>query len=98
MSFAVLNLRKRSLLRSTLLVLSGLVLAFLISGFPNARPSLKLLIPTFMALLGTYDTARCLRLRWSLYHGAVVLLLYSDIMALCMILFLLLYPYAQWLL
>jgi hypothetical protein len=98
MFFAVFNPRNRSLLRSTMLVLCSLLLAFLLSGFPNDRPSLKLLIPTLLAALGTLDTARCLRLRWSLYHGAVVLLLYSDIMALCMILFLLLYPYAQWLL
>jgi hypothetical protein len=41
---------------------------------------------------------RCLQHRWSFYHGAVVLLIYMDIMALCMILFLLLYPYGKWLL
>jgi hypothetical protein len=98
MSFAVFNLRKRSLFRATLLVVGGLLLAFLLAGFPNDRPSLKLVFPLLLASAGTLDTARCLRLRWSFYHGAVVLLLYSDIMALCMIIFLLLYPYAQWLL
>ena len=34
--------------------------------------------------------------RWSLYHGGVLLLIYMDLMVLCMILFLLLYPYAGW--
>jgi hypothetical protein len=34
--------------------------------------------------------------RWSLYHGGVLLLIYMDLMVLCMILFLLLYPYAVW--
>jgi hypothetical protein len=71
-------------------------MAFLMSGFPNARRSLKLILPAVLALYGTYDTARCLRLRWSFYHGGVLLLLYTDIMALVMIFFLLLYPYAGW--
>jgi hypothetical protein len=34
--------------------------------------------------------------RWSFYHGGVLLLIYMDLMVLCMILFLLLYPYALW--
>jgi hypothetical protein len=98
MTYAVLDIRKRSLLRGTVLVLGSLLLAFLLAGFPNDRPSLTLIIPTVLAFLGTWDTMRCLRAHWSFYHGAVVLLLYSDIMALFMILFLLLYPYAQWIL
>ena len=53
--------------------------------------------PAFAALWGTYETLRCLRLRWSFYHGGVLLLLYMDVMALAMIFFLLLYPYAGWL-
>jgi hypothetical protein len=93
---AFLNLRARSLLRGTILVLGGLLMAFLLSGFPNARPSPMLLLPACVALYGTYDTSRCLRLRWSFYHGGVLLLLYMDVMALAMIFFLLLYPYAGW--
>ena len=50
----------------------------------------------FAALWGTYDTLRCLRLRWSFYHGGVMLLLYMDIIALTLIFFLWLYPYADW--
>jgi hypothetical protein len=98
MVFSALNPRKRSLPRGAVLVLGSLILAFVIAGFPDDRPSLKLLIPAFVAALGTWDTMRCLQHRWSFYHGAVVLLIYMDIMALCMILFLLLYPYGKWLL
>jgi hypothetical protein len=98
MVFSALNPRNRSLPRGTALVLGSLILAFPLSGFPEDRASLKLLIPTLLALLGTCDTIRCLQHRWSLYHGAVVVLIYMDIMALCMILFLLLYPYGRWLL
>ncbi|HEX3436349.1 MAG TPA: permease [Pseudacidobacterium sp.] len=71
-------------------------MSFLLSGFPNVHPSLKLMIPAVLALYGTYDTVRCLRLRWSFYHGGVLLLLYMDVMALAMIFFLLLYPYEEW--
>ncbi len=98
MRIVVFQLRARSLLRGTVLVLASLITSFLMSGFPNARPSLKLAIPACIALYGTYDTLRCLRLRWSFYHGAVLLLLYMDVMALTMIFFLLLYPYNGWLL
>ncbi len=98
MAFSALNPRNRSLPRGTALVLGSLLLAFLLSDFPEDRASLKLLIPTLLATLGTWDTMRCLQHRWSFYHGAVVVLIYMDIMALCMILFLLLYPYGRWLL
>jgi hypothetical protein len=98
MVFSALNPRNRSLPRGTVLVLGSLMLAFPLAGFPEDRASLKLLIPTLLALLGTWDTIRCLQHRWSLYHGAVVVLIYTDILALCMILFLLLYPYGRWLL
>ena len=98
MAITALNLRNRSLPRATALVLGSLIVAFRLAGFPDDRPSLKLIIPTLLAVLGTLDTMRCLQHRWSFYHGAVVLLIYMDIMALCMILFLLLYPYGGWLL
>jgi hypothetical protein len=93
---AFFNLRARSLLRGTILVLGSLVLALVLSDFPNAKPSLRLILPAFFALYGTYDTSRCLRLRWNFYHGGVLLLLYMDVMALAMIFFLLLYPYEGW--
>jgi hypothetical protein len=99
MVLSALNLRNRSLPRGIALVLGSLVLAFLLAGFPDDRPSLKLIIPAIAAVLGTWDTVRCLSQRWGLLHyGAVLVLVYMDIMALCMILFLLLYPYGRWLL
>jgi hypothetical protein len=98
MVFGALNPRNRSLPRATAMVLGSLILAFLLSHFPDDRASLKLLIPTLLALVGTCDTMRCLQHRWSLYHGAVVVLMYMDVLALCLILFLLLYPYERWLL
>ncbi len=93
----ILNPRRRSLLRGNLLVLSSLLAAFLLSHFPNNRATLLLLLPSAAVLLGTADTIRCIRSRWSFYHGGVVLCIYMDLMAVCLVLFLLLCPYVQWL-
>ncbi len=74
-------------------MLGSLVLAFIWAGYPEAHTNPKLAILAITAFAGTLDTMRCLRLKWSFYHGGVILLLYMDIMAIAMILFLLLYPY-----
>ena len=88
------DLRRKSLLRGSLLVVGSLALAIAWAGYPELhRANPRLLVPTLLAFAGTADTLRCLRLKWSFYHGGVMLLLYMDIMALAMILFLLLYPY-----
>jgi hypothetical protein len=93
---AFFHLRCRSLVRGTLLVLASLAASLIFSGFPHVHTAWPLAFAALAALWGTWETTRCLRLRWSFYHGGVLLLLYMDVMALTMILFLLLYPYAQW--
>jgi hypothetical protein len=92
-----LNPRKRSLPRGILLVLTSLFAAIFLSGFPQLHATPSLVLPALAAAAGTADTIRCMQRRWSFYHGGVLLLIYMDLMALCMILFLLLYPYALWL-
>ena len=52
-----------------------------------------LLLPTVLAVVGTAETVRCMQLRWGYYHAGVILCIYMDLMALCMILFFLIYPY-----
>jgi hypothetical protein len=91
-----LNPRHPSLLRGSILVLLSLGLALLLSDFPHNRATIFLALPALAATTGTIDTIRCMRPRWDLYHGGVLLLIYMDLMALCMILFFLLYPYAGW--
>ncbi len=93
-----LDLRRKSLLRGSALVIGSLALAFFWAGFPQIRADPRLILPMLLALVGTGDTLRCIRAKWSFYHGGVILLLYMDIMAVAMILFLLLYPYDGWLL
>ena len=90
------NPRKQSLLRGILLVLISLFASIFLSGFPQIHATPVLVFPAVAAAAGTADTVRCMQRRWSFYHGGVLLLIYMDLMALCMILFLLLYPYALW--
>jgi hypothetical protein len=98
MRYAVFNIRGRSLLRGTVLVVGSVVLALAWSGFPNNVHGAPLVVvPACLAVYGTWETSRCLRPRWSFYHGGVLLLLYADVLALALIVFLLLYPYARWL-
>lgn len=97
MQYAVFNIRVRSLVRGIVLVIGSIILAIPLAGFPDIRPSLLMLLPTALAGWGTWETVRCLRRQWSFYHGGVLLLLYADILALALVVFLFLYPYAQWL-
>jgi hypothetical protein len=86
----------RSLTRGSALVLLSLGAALLLSHFPNDHATPLLILPALVAIVGTADTTRCMHSKWSWYHGGVVLLVYMDLMVLCMILFLLLYPYMLW--
>jgi hypothetical protein len=92
-SLAIFNLRRRSLVRGNLLVLGSFAAAFPLSGFPNSRATPLLAIPAVLALFGTFDTVRCMQPRWNFYHGGVLLCLFMDMMAVCLILFFLFFPY-----
>lgn len=78
-------------------MLLSLLAALLLSHFPQNRPTPLLVLPALVAVVGTVDHARCMRTRWSFYHGGVVLCIYMDLMVVSMILFFLLFPYASWL-
>ena len=94
----ILNPHRTSVLRGSALVLVSLGVAYLLSGFPNNRATPLLIIPAIVAIIGTADTFRCIRnVRWDLFHVGVLLCLYMDLLAVCLILFLLLYPYMLWL-
>ena len=93
--FSILQLRRKSLTRGTVLALSSLWISFRISGFPQVHVCLWLLIPLLVVCAATWDTARCLQKRWNFYHGGVILLIYVDLMILLMISFLLLAPFSS---
>jgi hypothetical protein len=93
---SIFNPRRRSLLRGSTLVLVSLAVSLPLSHFPHNRATPLLVLPALIAILGTLDTIRCMQRRWNFYHGGVVLCIYMDLMAVCLILFLLLYPYMLW--
>ena len=92
----IFNPRRRSLLRGTLLVLFSVAVSLPLAHFPHNHPTPLLVLPALVAILGMLDTVRCMQRRWSFYHGGVLLFIYMDLMAVCLILFLLLYPYMLW--
>ena len=91
------NPRCRSLLRGSVLTLASLAAALLLSHFPHNHATPLLVLPTLTALAGMVDHVRCMRTRWSFYHGGVLLCVYMDLMVVSMIVFFLLFPYASWL-
>lgn len=95
--FSIFDLRQRSLIRANLIVVLSLVAAIFLSDFPHNRATLFLVLPTVFSILGTVDTVRNMRRRWSFYHAGVILCIYMDLMAVAMILFFLIYPYAHFL-
>jgi len=92
-SFALFNPRRRSLLRGSLLVLASFAASFRISDFPRSRATPLLVIPALVAILGTFDTLRCMQPHRNLYHAGVILCLFMDLLAICLILFFLFFPY-----
>ena len=84
--------RRRSLPRGTMLVLGSLAAALRLSHFPHLQANLWLLLPLAAIVAGTADTARCMRKRWDFYHGGVILSVYMDLLVFILVLFLLLYP------
>lgn len=92
----LLNPHTHSLVRGSALVLLSLGAALLLSRFPHSHATPLLIFPALISIVGTIDTIRCMQRRWSFYHGGVLLLIYMDLMAVCMIFFLLIYPYMLW--
>ena len=90
----VFHLRQRSLVRGTVLALASFVAGFLISGFPALRPNPWMIAPVLVCAAAALDTARCMQRRWNFYHGAVLLLLYTDLMILLLLTFFLVVPYS----
>ncbi|MGA7859670.1 MAG: permease [Terracidiphilus sp.] len=92
---AIFRLRQKSLARGVVLSLGAFIASLLLAGFPyieNLHGSHWQIAAMFAAAWGMAETARCLQRKWSLYHGAVLLLLYTDLMILAMIVFMVAYP------
>ncbi|MGO8718005.1 MAG: permease [Acidobacteriaceae bacterium] len=90
---SLFKLRVPSLLRGNLLSLVSLAIAFPLAKFPFDQANPAMVLPILGAAAGMVEAFRCIRARWSWYHGAVLISLYMDALVLTMILFLALYPF-----
>jgi len=78
-----------------LLSLGAFAASLRLAGFPNISDlhgSRWQILALLVAAWGMAETARCLRREWSLYHAGVLILLYTDLMILAGIVFLLAVP------
>lgn len=91
----IFRLRQKSLVRGIVLSLSAFVASLLLAGFPhieNLHGSSWQVVSLIAAAWGMAETGRCMRGKWSLYHAGVLILLYSDLVILMLIVFLVAYP------
>jgi len=90
----IFRIRQRSLVRGIVLSLASFVASLLLAGFPHIEKlhgSPWQVFVLLAAAWGMFETGRCLKGKWSLYHAGVLLLLYSDLMILTLIVFLVAY-------
>jgi hypothetical protein len=91
----IFHLRQRSLVRGVVLSVSAFAASLLLAGFPrieNLHGSRWQVVVLLAAGWGMGETARCLERKWSLYYAGVLILLYSNLMILALIVFLVAYP------
>lgn len=91
----IFRFRQRSLVRGIVLALGALAASLHLAGFPhieNLHGSQWQILPLLTASWGMGETYRCMGRKWSLYHAGVLLLLYTDLMILTLVVFLLAYP------
>ena len=82
-------------MRGIVLSLGAFTASLLLAGFPhveNLHGSSWQFASLLAAAWGMAETGRCMRGKWSLYHAGVLILLYSDLMILTLIVFLIAYP------
>lgn len=81
-------------MRGIVLSLGAFIASLLLAGFPhieNLHGSSWQIVSLIGAAWGMAETGRCMRGKWSLYHAGVLILLYSDLVILTLIVFLVAY-------
>ncbi|MBS1804432.1 MAG: permease [Acidobacteria bacterium] len=90
----IFRLRERSLVRGIALSLIAFITSLLLAGFPhieNLHGSPWQVLALILGAWGMVETGRCMRKKWSLYSAGVLILLYSDLVILMLIVFLVAY-------
>ena len=81
--------------RALILSLGAFLLSLHLAGFPhieNLHGSHWQWLALVIAVWGMGETIRCLQKKWSLYHAGILLLVYTNLMILAMIVFMVAYP------
>jgi hypothetical protein len=92
--FPIFRLRQHSLARGIALSLAAFITSLLLAGFPHIEKlhgSPWQVLSLLAAAWGMAETGRCMRGKWSLYLAGVLILLYSDLVILTLIVFLVAY-------
>ena len=90
----IFRLRQKSLIRGIMLSLAAFVASLLLAGFPHIERlhgSSWQIAALIAGAWGMAETGRCMRGKWSLYAAGVLILLYSDLVILMLIVFLVAY-------
>lgn len=90
----IFRLRQKSLVRGIALSLAAFIASLLLAGFPhieNLHGSPWQVIALLAGAWGMAETGRCMRSKWSMYSAGVLILLYSDLVILTLIVFLVAY-------
>jgi hypothetical protein len=92
---SIFHFRQRSLARGIVLSVCAFAISLRLGGFPDIT-ALHLshwqVVPGLMTGWSIAETLRCADRTWSLHYAAVLMLLYSEMMILCMAVFLFFYP------
>jgi hypothetical protein len=91
----LIRLRQKSLVRAILLSLGAFAVSLRLAGFPyidRLHGSYWQFAAMAVALWGMAETARCLNRKWNLYYAGILLLLYTNLMILTLMGFLVAYP------
>ncbi len=90
----IFRLREKSLVRGIALSLAAFIASLLLAGFPhieNLHGSSWQVLALLAGAWGMAETGRCMRKKWSMYSAGVLILLYSDLVILMLIVFLVAY-------
>lgn len=90
----IFRLREKSLVRGIALSLAAFIASLLLAGFPhieNLHGSSWQVLALLAGAWGMAETGRCMRSKWSMYSAGVLILLYSDLVILMLIVFLVAY-------
>ena len=82
-------------MRGIVLSLAAFITSLLLAGFPHIEKlhsSSWQIAALFIAAWGMAETGRCMGGKWNLYHAGVLILLYSDLVILTLIVFMVAYP------